>query len=493
MRVFKFLSTLLLLGSFSCYSFADSLEDADKYISQDKFQEAAEIYKNYLIKHPHDKTVYINYIEMERVLGNFNHAMSLLDVYHKLFGQDKIYLMTKARVYTDAEYYDSALAINAPLNIKHPNDSYIMGTQASALFQSGRRMEGLAELNDLIKKYPHSDDIDYLSLLIKKPIQSSVSLGSRFTELAISSTPLDIPTSPQYIHQNDSVNIERIPLLLQVFLDANTSLIFKAQYETLSANSNSDSSTNTGRSTIADNEVYVGFDRFFIPRFDLRVLIGDLNINNGKSFLIYNLSASILPAENYLLTIQALRELFRPTDVTNGSPRSVSLGVLETGGRAHVKIKPSLQSTVDIDLRGSSLSDNNNYARLAVEPGLNVLNTDRTNLQLGLNLEWLSFNKNLSSTDGYYSPLFYQNYEIVGLLEVQAIPKLLLELYAGAGAMRDEDTAGYGPSTDVGIEGKYNFNKNIELVAEVDYSTRALSPFYSEYLGSLGLTWRFDQ
>ncbi len=467
----------------------NNLDDAEKLAINNQFEEAASIYKCYLYKNPNAKLVYIDYADVERDFENYNEAISILNTYKNLFGVDYDYKKYKARVFADAGFYDSALQLNNPLIINAPSDSYFMATQASALFQSGKRSEGQEELHTLIKKDPKSDDIEYLKILIDQPLQSSISAGTRFQDLTQATDPMYIPPSAQFIHQNDSVTIYRIPVELQYYFSPSTSLLVSAVGEFLSAASGGSLTTDTDRSSISDQEYLIGIDSFVTPKLELQGLIGDIAISNGKNRPALYLAGKLAPNEKWKVSFGALYDLYRPIDLTNGSPLAVSLAIMETGGRVHANYRSSLQSTIDLDFRISHLSDSNSYARLDFEPGFIVFNTNRTNLMLGLNAEWLSFNKELFE-DGYYSPYLFQLYEIIGLYNINVTPTFYVELYAGGGVTKD-NLSSLGPAADLGVETKYTIYKNIDLASEVDYVARGISPFYSEVRAALSLTWRF--
>lgn len=467
----------------------NNLDDAEKLSMKGRVEEAASIYRCYLLNHREDKQAYIDYVDAERTFENYNMAINILNSYRNVFGPDYDYKRSKARVFADAGFYDSALQLNNPLIQSSPNDSYLMATQASALYQSGRLREGLGELHSLIQKYPKSDDVEYLKILIAEPLQSTISVGTRFQDLSQATDAMYIPPSGQFIHQNDSVSIYRVPIEMQYFFTPTTSVILSAVGETLTAASGSSLITEDEKARISDQEYLMGIDSFVAPNIELQGLIGGITITNGKKRPAIYLASKIAPTERWKISVGALHDLYRPIDLTNGSPLAVSLAIMETGGRIHADYKSSLQSTLDVDFRMSHLSDNNTYTRLAFEPGQIVFNTDRTNLMLGVNAELLSFNKELFE-DGYYSPRLYQLYEVVGLYNINVTPTFYIELYAGGGITKD-NLSHFGPATDLGVETKYTLYKNVDLASEVDYLTRSLTPFYSEVRASISLTWRF--
>jgi hypothetical protein len=499
-KLIKYLFHVLLINIlFSVLSYAQvydrhttcGTEMAEIFTRAGQFKEAACFYDFYLQMHPDDRNAYIDYAEVERLLENYEHALCILSAYSNRFGIDKDYLEVKARIYADAGFYCSALRINNYLLRENPHDGYIIATQASALYESGRPAEALATLDYLTRTDPDSDDINFLNATIREPLLSSISLGDRYSDLSLSSSPMDIPSTGQFIYQNDSVKIIRLPLLIKLYLSPNTNLLFQGLYEHYSAGSNSGLTTINGQTSIHDEEFQVGVEHLVPALVKVRASLGGLFISNGHSFLVYNIGGKFFVSERLALSLAFVHELFRPIDLTNGSPRSVSLGILETGARAHINYKTSLQSTLDIDLRASALSRSNNYTRLSIEPGTVIYNTNISTLEAGLNFEFLSFKRDLpQEQDGYYSPRFYQAYELILLYKLHPIDNFLLQFLFGAGIAKDNHSA-FGPANDTAIEASYTVCKHVDLIAAVDYVYRGISPAYYEADGSLGITWRF--
>ena len=438
MKGYKGILSLLVLYAFSTSPHAqkpelnksdaskNTLAAADKYTDDEHYEKAAAIYRSYLFKNPKAKDVYIKYAEVERFLENYSQAMAILNAYYRLFGADDDYLKTKVRVFADAGYYNSALQLNTPLLQKNPDDSYLIATQASALNQSGRYTQALSELNHLKKTDPESDDISDLEEDIITPHKSSITLGSPETYLFENDNPMDFPIDEQYIHQNNNLNIVRVPVLAQTYLNPNLRLLFLSQYEHLSAPIGSGLETINGKSTIYDIEYFLGAQTSITPDISLRGMIGSLAIGNGTENFVYNLTGKLLVTEKFQLYLQGLRELFRPPLISNDSPRSVSLGILEDGGRVHATLIPTMQSSIDLDLSASKLTDSNSYVSFYAEPEVVFYNSDKLNLTLGLELQLQSFSKQLF-INGYYSPKLYQLYEFTSFLDIKVKENLKIE------------------------------------------------------------------
>jgi tetratricopeptide (TPR) repeat protein len=468
-----------------------NLKQAQVLIAKKQYVQAAHIYRCYTNSHPWEKKVYIDYIETERALENYCQAMDILKVYYQLFGEDEDYLKTMARVNSDAGYYQSALFLNQPLIDRHPKDEYLIATEASALYQSGRLNEGLAELNYLKKVNPVSTEHASLDAMIKKPLQDNYSLGARFTDLSFMGSPMHIPSAFQYVHQNDTVSIVRVPYIMQNYFNPNTSLLFKAQYEYYHADLDSGLETLDGQTHIQNMEYYLGINTFLNPSMQIQAILGDLAISNHHNFIVYTITENLFPTERLALSFQILHDLFRPLDIYNGSPLLVSQGILETTGRTHISYKLDLQSLFEFDVRYGSLSDGNAYTRFVFEPSSIIYYSNKTNIALALDLEWLHA-VNTQVNVGYYAPSLYQLYEMGVSIDFNATDNLFIQFYGAAGTVKDNFTQHFGFATLLITQSRYSLRKSLDLVTGVNYVFEQVNPSYNEVDVSLGLNWKFS-
>jgi hypothetical protein len=412
--------------------------------------------------------------------------------YANLFEKDKKSLMIKARAYSDAGYFDSSLIINTPLRAHYPKDDYIIATQANALYKSGRPKEALAQVHYLKKNLPNSEELPTLYTNIEEPLQDNLSLGYRYTDLYAMDFPMFIPSGPQFVYQNDTVTITRIPVIAQkYFFDNNTNLLFKAQYEYYRANLGSGLETAFGQTHIHDWEYYLGLNRIIRPGMQLQAFIGELDISDNHQFMVYSATANLVLNEVFLLSLEVFHDLFRPLDIYNGSPLLISLGILETTGRTHLNYKADLKTTLDLDVRYGSLSDGNAYTRTMFGPSRIVYNNDTMTLSFNLDLEWLTF-INDRSTHGYYSPLLYQLYQIGAALDFNPTDDWVTQFYGAWGAVKDNFTPNFGLSGYMVAQAKYKLRKNLKLGGGVSYTYEQLKPSYQEVDVAVGVNWNLD-
>lgn len=464
---------------------------ADTLTDKGKFFEAASVYRCYLSTHPKEKSVYIDYADTQRILGNYCEALEILNTYQALFGQDDQYLKILARVYSDADYYDSALFINNWLLKKYPKSAYILATETNALFESGRPAAALYEYNRLVTLAPKSDELPDLYEEVIMPLQDNVSLGYRFVDLYIQDFPWYIPSGPQYINQNDGVEIYRLPLIVQKFLTPETSLLFKAQYERYHASPDSELLTINNEANIADWSFFGGFNTFINPHFQLQALFGSMDIQRYDNFFIYNVVGMFQTSETLTAAFQFTHDLFRPPEIYNGSPLMVSLNIIDTMARAHFTAQFDLETNMDIDLRAGRLTDNNSYFRVGLNPSTVIYNDDTTNASAILELNWFGFRRD-HEFNGYYSPELYQSYSAGVTVDYIPNNRYTLQFYGVVGAVNDTFTPGFGLATAFALAGKYSLFKNFDIVGEVDYIYEQINPFYREVDASVGVNWRWD-
>jgi len=342
-----------------------------------------------------------------------------------------------------------------------------------------------------VKLAPKSDELPDLYEEVIMPLQDNINVGYRFVDLYFQDLPWYIPSGPQYINQNDGVEIYRLPLIAQKFLTPETSLLFKAQYERYHASPDSELLTINNEASIVDWSFYGGFNTFINPHFQLQALFGALDIQRYEDFFIYNVAGMFQTSETLTVAFQFTHDLFRPPEIYNGSPLMVSLNIIDTMARAHFTALFDMESNIDIDLRSGRLTDNNSYFRVALNPSTVVYNDDTINASGILDLTWFGFRRD-NEFNGYYSPELYQSYSVGILVDYIPNNRFTLQFYGAIGAVNDTFTPGFGLGTAFALAGKYSLFRNFDIVGEVDYIYEQINPFYREVDASLGVNWRWD-
>lgn len=477
-----------------CYAHAEgkflALKRAENLDDQKDYLEEATRYYWALKQDPNNKSVLLKYADVEEALGNYDYALGLLDCYSEKFGVSSDYWKLRARLFVDAGFYSGGLGINTALRDSFPNETAVLAVQTDALFQANLRCAALQEYHRITCLDPKSDDLDDLRDEIIIPRTAYLSFGNEYNSYF---DPEDLMTPSnqfQYINQSDTIEIIRIPITGTVYINPVTVIISQLQHEILKSNFNTNLETIDGKTQISDTEFLIGLRRLFDCKLESQLILGDLKISDGYDTLVFTSTNNFLINQQTFIVLEFLRELYRPIDLTNGSPRSVSLHILEKSARSHISLRPGLQSAIEIDMRASRLSDNNCYWRLSIDPDVNVYNGNIINIDLGLDTEMYSFaNPRKGNLNGYYAPRLYQLYELVGLINIVPHKNLSLQVYGAGGVIRDENSHGFQLTDEFGVQVKQAVN-NFEFSAGVSYLYWGLLPHYHEVDVSIGLTWR---
>ncbi len=423
-------------------------------------------------------------------MGDYDNALCLLNRYSQRFGTSADYWKLRARLFVDAGFYSWGLELNSTIYDRFPKESDVIAVQTDALFQANFRCAAWQEYNRLLWLDPTSDDLDDLRDEIVIPKTALISFGNEYSSY-FDPEDLMMPSNQfEYINQSDTTEIIRIPITATLYINPVTILISQFQHEILKVNYNTGLETIDGKTQISDTEFLVGLRQLFDCRLESQLILGDLRIADGYDTPIFSFVNNFLVNQRTFIVLEFLRELYRPVDLTNGSPRSVSLHILEESARSHISLRPGLQSAVEIDMRLSELSDHNCYWRISIDPDVNVYNGNKVNIDLGLDTEVYSFrNTKLGVLNGYYSPSLYQLYELVALVNFVPHKDLTVQVYGAGGIIRDENSFGFQFADEFGLQVKQTVG-NFDFNAGVIYTYWGLLPHYHEVDVSVGLCWR---
>lgn len=109
------------------------LVSAREETHQKQYQKASEIYQKYLKENPKDNTVFLEYIRMESISGDYNAASKNLNSYEKKFLADDGYLTEKARLLALTNKSKEALVLLDALLKKQPNNASLKQIQDYAV------------------------------------------------------------------------------------------------------------------------------------------------------------------------------------------------------------------------------------------------------------------------------------------------------------------------------------------------------------------------
>lgn len=444
---------------------------ADILSSERKFVESKKIYTVLTHTHPQNKEVWLGYADMEDNRNEYRNVFPILEHYRCLFGSTFDYWSRKARYLVDAGRYHSSILMNDCLLAKKPDDPYLLSTRVLDLDQANCKCAAVEELGYLKTRFPNNSENFDLARTVYTPIRSNFSI------------------TPSYYTSTTPVDVALLPINLQIFLNPRTSLLFRALYERLQTSPDTDFTTTDGGTSIEDYSLFAGFTRSGCF-WNSEVLIGYLDIQNGKKSAIAHLYGIYYVNEAFKVELRALYDLYRPYEYSN-SPRSVSLGIMETAARATFLWEPIIETHLDLTVNQSHLSDGNNYSEATFTPYTRLFTYDQMNLDVGLNIDWMSFNKDVTDTNGYFSPTHYLLYQGTTSIYISPSDNTSYEIYAGLGKEQDGTSPGSRTQFNASFLATYGIYCDWQLSLLAEYESQMGPDSFHESYFKIQLLRRF--
>lgn len=431
-----------------------------------KLEQAADYYKRYMELFPDNPDAWIEYARVRSWQGNITAALNVLDKYRGRFGESFHYREERARYLAWDNRPREALAIITPLVEEEPDDYDRLYTRTVALAadqQTGAALESLEELNRI---RPDSTDTTLLNRVVRTPMRSSIGAGG------------------SYYNDSDTIEIRGVQLDAELRLTANTALSAGTAYHSVRADIDSGFATIDGRERTHHQQTWVGGSYRFNPLAAVSGRVGQGNIHNAGDFTPYELALDLRPVDSTELSLRRSRDIHAP------SPRAASLAILRDHNELAVKWRPDHKHVVEAIASHDDLSDGNARNQLVLAPRRAVLRTGSLNADLGLYLDWQSFDENLNN--GYYDPERYERYagSLFGYWKLNDDHGL--SLIGTAGFHEDDSMDGFEFGTDVALELTSGLYRDWMSVARIDYSDRFQGAGgYDGWKLSLGVTTRF--
>lgn len=426
-----------------------------------KMDIASSNFEIFIKKYPAHKEAWIAYSNLESWKKNYCKAFALLENYKTHFGESKEYLIAHARLLTSIGHCNQALAIVTPLLHDSPNDNELVYTHTNALYKANRFNEARTELQKLKKIQPNNNDTKELEKTFQKLVESLLSGGI------------------YYYHDSQTINNYTIPISFDWAFNDNTHFIFQGIHEVLTAGKKSGSTTIKGETSIYDNSIMAGVNWRVVPTISILGMIGDLKIENLSSKFIYLIGAHF-SAETANIDLVHLHNLYRPYFYPT-SPRAVSLGIVEDLNNLKLSFQPFIQTNINMLVGYSTLSDGNHYTHMDFTPTRQIALNSKLDLNLGADLELLSFRKQLHN--GYYNPHFHQNYLATAGLNYNPISHFSCGISLGAGIHKDQSTEGFRRASHAYASATYSYS-SWEFAASYDYTYQGAAPHLQAYQGS---------
>ncbi|STX29747.1 protein with TPR motifs (protein-protein interaction motif) [Legionella beliardensis] len=380
--------------------------------------EAIENYRALLSLYPQNKEGWLQYAEVSSWVEGYPISFDALAHYQRLGGEPKKYLEVKARLLALSGYYESSLAINDLLLTTNPNSTYLLSTEVTALLKGLQVNRAVATLDKALQIAPTDPALQGLKNIVLTPLRSNINLGFNYTGAT------------------DTTNIYHIPTLnVQYFLKPSTSIQLQGIYEYATADKDSGLNPINGGTSIGDESLMVGLSHQFASLFNLTGLVGGLNVDGEDQHLIYDILFNTNLDERTVLTVESLRNLYRPYLVPQ-SPRLISLQIMENRIGMTLQWQPYIQKYLNIVLSHSDLSDYNGYWHYNIWPKMRVYSSQYWQVNLGINADDWRYKRRTNS--GYFSPLHFQGYE--GTIELYHgfTENIGMSLSGGFGMQKDE-------------------------------------------------------
>lgn len=431
-----------------------------------KLDQAAGFYQRYLELFPDNPDAWIQYARVRSWQGNFAAALKALDAYRDLFGDTAAYREERARFLAWDNRPREALALVEPLLEEDPDDYERLYTRTVALSNDQRHEDALASLEALESSRPDSPETASLGRFVRTPTRSSVSIrGSHYED-------------------SDTIEIQGLELNAEHHLTASAALSAGAAYHSLRADSDSGFAAIDGRERIRYEQTWVGGSYRFNPLAAVSGRVGHGDIQDAGDFTPYEIGLDLRPADNTTFSLLHSRALHA------ASPRAASLAVLNDHNELAVNWRPDFRHVVEAVVSHDDLSDGNTRQQLILAPRRAVVRTGSLNADLGLYLNWMSFDEDLDN--GYYDPEQYQRYagSLFGYWKINDDHGL--SLIATGGFHKDDDMDDFEFGTDVALELTSGLYGDWMSVLHADYSDRFEGPgSYDGWSVSLGVTRRF--
>lgn len=431
-----------------------------------KLERAAGFYQRYLELFPDNPDAWIHYARLRSWQGNFAAALRALDEYRDRFGETSVYREEKARFLAWDNRPREALALVVPLLEEVPDNYERLYTRTVALSNDQRHADALASLEALESSRPGSLETASLGRFVRTPTRSSVSIRGNHYE------------------DSDSIGIQGLELEAKHHLTARTALSAGAAYHSLRADSDSGFAAIDGRERIRYEKTWVGGSYRFNPLAAVSGRVGHGDIQDAGDFTPYEIGLDLRPADSTTFSLRRNRALHA------ASPRAAALAVLNDHTELAINWRPDHRHVAEAVASHDNLSDGNTRRQLVLAPRRAVVRTGSLNADLGVYLNWMSFDEDLAN--GYYDPEQYQRYagSLFGYWKINDDHGL--SLISTGGFHKDDDMEDFEFGTDVALELTSGLYGDWMSVLHADYSDRFEGPgSYDGWSVSLGVTRRF--
>ena len=428
---------------------------------------AAKNFQNYLLSHPDEKLIYIDYAKTEIWRGNYPQAKELLDKYVRRFSNDETSQTMYADLYARAEWPDISAGFYTPLLEKNPDDFMLNYIQTLALNHDKQVDESIESLNRVKSIKPDEKDTLDLAKVVLTQYRSN------------------IRASGIYFQDIDNIRHTELALYGEYFINPNSSLYAGLIYDYHQAKDTSPYITADGETNIDITTIGLGGTHRFNQYIKVDMFAGEASSKN-RSIFVGKLNARVDLSDKYTLFLDASKDFYKI------SPLSVSLGVQRARSAALLEYRPTLSDTILVQGEYELFSSENSKWGALVAPRHAVIRSENWAVDLGVKAWLFGFDKNLNQ--GYYDPELFESY----MLTIHSVYKYSseaeLSIIGGVGVIKDDSMSSYEPGMNIDLLGTVGIYQDWQLQVKTGYMNNqreTWSEYYDAYYLGAAIMRRF--
>lgn len=441
---------------------------ARAYQWDNRLDDSATYYKQYIGRHAQQKEVWIEYIQLQTWLGRYADALESAEHYRENFGIDTSYLEAKAEALSWGDRPRDAFVILDPILKSNPNDYNANYTNTVALNKNLQPIEAVESLEKVEKNRPEAiKDNTFLRKFVTTDLRPSVTAGAQY--------------------YNDSYHVsDRIGTLNgEYHLTPVSGLEAQVRMDALRATSGSGYQQDNGQENAYYRSAMIGYNHRISQNFAYHASIGGAKAETQND-ITYKVDALWSPVNTFSLNMAYGHDFYVI------SPRSVGRGIKDNRAQVDAHWEPTMKTYIDVNGQYDWLSDDNRRWEINIAPKVLVARTQYWNLDVGPSARFYGYD-NQYEDHGYYSPKLIQGYYASGYLYWKKSDNDGVSLVVSAGTVHDS----YANVSKLGggatLEGIFGIYKDWMLKASmsVDYNSRYTDQAYIGTNYSIFLTRRF--
>ena len=379
---------------------------------------SVEAYRRYLDVEPKAASMWIELARTEAWRGNYSAAQENLETYRTRFGEDDVYSREVVAVLARSGRPGKALDTLEPMLRQHPDDYELNLTRTIALAMQRRTREATNSLDTIRQLQPEARDTQAAERVVRTVLASSADPG-----VSIYS-------------DSSGLEAQRVAPRATVNLSTGTTIAAGYEHERLTAPAGSELAPINGSPDARHDHIWVTTGQQ-LGIVNFRGGIGREKTMAG-GFTSYAIGGDVTPVDGLKLSVERNAGLFVV------SPRTIELGLQQTGHRVQLDWSPTFSSQIVVDVLHQDLSDGNRRWELTIAPRRSIARTQRLNVDLGAVVSQLRTTTNFSN--GYYDPKRYEYYAAAAYPYWKVSENIGIGLSLAVGVQRDD----FSPSFRLG-------------------------------------------